>query len=227
MTITMTAPKTDSQTQQDVLRELKWDPRVDETEVGVQVRNGVVTLAGAVTNYGKRIAAAEAAHRVAGVLDVANDLTVRVPGLGRKMDSELADAVRHALQWDVFVPDERIRSTVSNGWVTLEGDVESLTQRQDAERAIHRLSGIAGVTNHVRIVASRAGADDIREAIEGALERQAEREAHRIKVDVRDGVVTLSGKVRSWTERYAVEQAAGYAVGVREVKSRLEVDPCL
>jgi len=227
MSITLTATKTDSQIQQDVLRELKWDPRVDETEVGVQVKKGIVTLTGTVTSYAKRHAAAEAAHRVSNVLDVANDLQVRIPGIGRKTDAEIADAARRAMLWDVFVPDDRIRTTVSDGWITLEGEVDRWTQREDAERAIRNLAAVAGVVNRITVQAPRADTEEIRSAIEGALERQAEREGRRIAVDVRDGAVTLTGAVRSWGERNAVEQAAGYAPGVRKVESRLVVDSCM
>ena len=115
--------KTDSQIQQDVLRELKWDTRVEETDVGVEVDRAVVTLTGTVSSYAKRMAAQEAAHRVAGVLDVVNDIQVHLPGSLARTDTEIAQAVRHALEWDVVVPDTQIRSTVSDGWVTLEGDV--------------------------------------------------------------------------------------------------------
>ena len=115
----MIRTKSDSEIQQDVLGELKWDTRVEETGIGVTVYNGVVTLTGIVSSYGKRMAAQEAAHRVAGVLDVANDLQVRIPdGLGRT-DSEIAQAIRHALEWDIWIPADRIQSTVSDGWVTL------------------------------------------------------------------------------------------------------------
>ena len=99
--------KTDTQIHHDVLEELKWDSRVDETEVGVQVARGVVTLTGTVTSWAKRVAAQEAARRVIGVLDVANDIKVKVPGGLARTDTEIAQAVRQALEWDVFVPDEQ------------------------------------------------------------------------------------------------------------------------
>jgi osmotically-inducible protein OsmY len=220
-----TTTRTDAEIQQDVLRELKWDPRVSQTEVGVQVRNGVVTLTGTVSSYAKRLAAAEAAHRVQGVLDVANDLQARVEGIGRKTDPEIAQAVRTALRWDVFVPDEKIRSTVSDGWVTLEGDVDNWSQRYDAERAIERLAGVVGVRNVITVRAVSADPGRIRADIEDALDRQAEREARRITVSVKDGVATLTGAVRSWGERNAVERVAGNAPWVRRVDSKLEVDP--
>jgi osmotically-inducible protein OsmY len=107
--------KTDTQIHHDVLEELKWDSRVDETEVGVEVDKGVVTLTGTVTSWAKRMAAEEAARRVIGVLDIANDIKIKVPGGLTRTDTEIAQAVRHALQWDVFVPDEKITSTVAAG----------------------------------------------------------------------------------------------------------------
>ena len=194
-----TAVKTDAQIQQDVLKELDWDPRVEETEVGVSVQHGVVTLSGTVTSWAKRMAAQEAAHRVAGVLDVANDIVVKVPGgLGRS-DTEIAHAVRNALEWDVFVPDQDIQSTVSNGWVTLTGMVETVSEREDAARAVRNLVGVRGVDNQITVRQLRVAPERIRAAIEEALERRAEREARRIDVTVSpDGEVTLAGHVRSW-----------------------------
>jgi osmotically-inducible protein OsmY len=225
--MSITTTKTDAEIKQGVLREMQWDPRIDETDVGVQVRNGIVTLTGTVTSYAKRLAAVEAAHRVTGVLDVANDLQVRIPGIGRKTDAEIAEAVRTTLRWDVFVPDDRIQTTVAEGWVTLDGEVDTWTQRLDTERAIQRLSGVVGVSNRIKVKAPLVDPAQVRLAIEGALERRAEREAQKIGIAIKDGVVTLSGPVRSWGERYAVEQAAGYGPGVRRVDSQLTVDPYL
>ena len=222
---TRTGKKTDAEIQQDVIREMKWDPRVDETEVGVEVDRGIVTLTGTVSSWAKRIAAAEAAHRVFGVLDVANDVTVKLPGSLTRTDTDLAEAVREALEWDVMVPDERITSTVSNGFVTLEGTVESWTQRDDAERAVRNLIGIGSVTNRITVVSPAMRADQVHKAIEEALERRAEREAGKIHVESTDGTVTLSGVVRSWGERQAVIGAARFAKGVRAVNDHLTVNP--
>ncbi|MFO0827070.1 MAG: BON domain-containing protein [Phycisphaerales bacterium] len=219
--------RSDAEIKDDVLHELAWDPRVDETEIGVQVKRGVVTLTGTVSSYVKRIAAAEAGHRVKGVLDIANDVIVKIPGVGKKTDTEVAQAVRSALKWDVLVPDEDIRSTVSEGRVTLEGEVDTWSQREDAEWAIRRLAGVAAITNLITVKPSVMSANGVRAAIEGAIERRAEREVSRLGVTVGNGVVTLTGAVRSWGERHAVEQAAGFAPGIRRVDSRLTVDPYL
>jgi osmotically-inducible protein OsmY len=220
-----TIKRTDSEIQQDVLRELKWDTRVEETDVGVEVDEGVVTLSGTVTSWGKRFAAEEAAHRVRGVLDVANDIAIKPPGTPGRTDTEIAKAVRNALEWDVFVPDERVQSTVSAGVVVLKGDVESWAQRDDAERAVRNLSGVRGVTNRLEVKPPKVAAGEVQKSIEDALERQAEREAKRIRLDVRDGRVTLFGSVRSWAEREAVVGAAKGTPGVRNVEDKLYMEP--
>jgi osmotically-inducible protein OsmY len=154
----MTNDTTDIQLQEQVLNELKWDARVDPADVGVTVDDGVVTLAGTVGSYAERMAANEAAHRVRGVRDVANELEVRLPDILQRTDTEIARAVRWALEWDVLVPDERIQSSVSNGWVTLEGTVDKPTQREDAERAVRNLAGVRGVTNDITNLGATPGA---------------------------------------------------------------------
>ena len=214
---------TDAEIQQSVLNELKWDTRVRETEVGVEVHGGVVTLSGIVHSWAKRIAAQEAAHRVRGVLDVANEIEVRSVG-SPLTDTEVAGAVRHALEWDVFVPEKRIRSTVSNGWVMLEGDVDCWSERQDAESAVRDLAGVNGITNKIEIK-PKVFSGDVHKSVEEALERRAQREAGRIKVDVHDGRVVLSGVVHSLSEREAVLGAARGTYGVRGIEDRLRVEP--
>jgi len=219
----MLATKTDAQIQRDVLQELKWDTRVEETDVGVEVDNGAVTLTGTVGSYAKKLAAREAAHRVIGVLDVADDVQVHLPSTGKHTDTELAQAVRGALTWDALVPEERIRSTVSDGWVTLEGEVDRWAQREDAERAVSRLMGVRGVINHIQVKAQQVRPEIVRDTIEKALERRAVREARDVKIGVEDGTVTLSGEVQNWPERQAILQAVAHAPGVRSVKDELRV----
>jgi osmotically-inducible protein OsmY len=219
------AKKTDSEIQQDVLRELKWDTRVEETDVGVEVDDGVVTLSGTVTSWGKRHAAAEAAHRVSGVLDVANDIVVKTPGTPGLTDTEIARAVRNALAWDVFVPEARIQSTVSNGVVTLDGSVDSWPELEDAARAVRNLSGVRAVMNLIRIKPPKLDPATVRRSIEGALGRQAERESKRIWFEVHEGDVKIAGSVRSWAEKQAVIGAAKGTPGVRSVQDDLRVEP--
>jgi osmotically-inducible protein OsmY len=217
--------KSDSEIQQEVLRELKWDTRVEETEVGVTVERGIVTLTGTVDSYAKKLAAQDAAHRVYGVLDVANDIQVRVPGSMARSDPDIAKAVRNALEWDVWVKEEGIKSTVSNGFVTLEGDVSLLREREDVERTIRRLAGVRGVDNRIEVKSKKVNADEVRESIEQALERRAEREARQIRVEVENSEVKLSGRVHSWAEKRAILGIVSHAPGVRSVDENLFVDP--
>jgi osmotically-inducible protein OsmY len=217
--------KSDEEIQRDVLGELKWDSRVDEAEVGVSVAKGVVTLSGTVSSYVKQLAAQEAAHRVRGVLDVANDLQVKLPGGLTRSDSEIAHAVRHTLEWDVLVPDDQITSTVSHGWVTLEGKVDLLRERVDAERAIRQLIGVRGVSNDIAVVGPPLAPDEVRRTVEEVLARRAEREAEGIAVTVHDGTVTLAGQVSSWAEKRAIMGAVSHARGLRTVTDRLRVEP--
>ena len=225
MAISTAIVKSDSQIKGDVLNELKWDSRVDETDVGVQVKEGIVTLTGSVNVYARKIAAREAAHRVHGVLYVVDELQVKVPGIGARTDTDIARAVRDALEWDAFVPDEKIRSTVSLGIVTLEGAVQTWSQRADAERVVRGLAGVRGVIDQITVAAKAVDTTRLKTDIEEALERQAEREARRIGITIKDGVVLLTGRVRSWVEKETIDRVVGFAPGVRRVDDRLVVDP--
>lgn len=214
--------KTDEQIKQAVEEEMRWDSRIIETEIGVTVHQGVVTLTGEVNSYAKKIAAQEAAHRVAGVLDVANDINIIVPDALGRTDTEIAQAVRRALEWDVLVAADKIHTTVSGGWVTLDGGVELLAQKNHAERAIESLVGVRGVTNNLRII-PHLTTSDVKQRIEEALERRAEHEAHRIDVSVEDGTVILRGKVRDAGEKRAILGAVAHVPGVGAVKDHISI----
>lgn len=217
--------KSDREIQEDVLNELRWDSRVRQEEVGVEVDAGIVTLTGTVDSWAKKLAAKEAAHRVVGVRDVADDVRIKLPGSLQRTDTEIAKDVRFALEWEAFVPDQNIRSTVSDGLVTLEGQVNTLLQKQDAAWAIRGVRGVKGVNSWLTVAPVKADPVQLRKSIEQALERRAEREAERIGVTVEDGIVTLEGRVRSWPQRTAVLGAVSHAPGVREVRDRLSVNP--
>jgi osmotically-inducible protein OsmY len=219
--------KTDAQIQTDVIDELKWDTRVKATAVGVEVAGGVVILTGTVDSWGARFAAKEAAHRVSGVRDVANDIQVKVPGSHERSDTDIAQAVRAALEWDVLVPHERIRTTVSRGLVTLEGKVDYWSQYDDAARAVRNLAGVRQVDNLISVepTSPQVSPETVRGAIEGALERHAEHAAKQVRIAVTDGKVILSGEVPSWAERQAVEGAVRGTPGVRKVESEIRIHP--
>ena len=214
--------RTDMELQKDVAEELKWEPRLQEDEIGVAVKNGVVTLTGFVPDYAQRRTAAKAAERVVGVRAVAQELVVKVPEMFRYSDTELAHRVVNALAWDVEVPNEKIQAKVEDGWVTLEGTVDWQYQRNAAERAVRYLGGIKGVSNLVTI-APLASPYDVALRIKAALHRTADVEAKRVHVSATDGKVVLTGTVRSWPERADIERAAWSASGVQTVDDRLAV----
>src|SRR6266550_6073992 len=150
-TATSTTKRTDDEIQRDVLAELKWEPRVSPNEIGVSVKEGVVTLTGWVDSYTKRWAAEDASQRVPGVRAVANDIEVRLPMDKERIDSDIAAAVSRAVEWDAFIPPGKVQVTVSKGWVTLRGEVDWQFQRQDAEQVVRRIQGVKGVSNLITI----------------------------------------------------------------------------
>ena len=217
--------RTDKDLKQRILNELKWDSRVKWASINVQVMDGVVTLTGSVSSYAQKIAAQDAAHRVAGVLDVANDIEVKPVDDFVRSDTEIAAAVRNALEWDALVPNELIQSTVSNGWVTLEGEVDYGRERTDAEKAIRRLAGVVGVSNKIAIRKKTINESQLREQIEAALERRADREAQRLRLEVHDGAIDIWGRVHSWQEKRAVIGSISHTPGVTRLKDHLRIDP--
>jgi osmotically-inducible protein OsmY len=221
--MTQIIKKRDGQIQRDVLDELKWEARVRETDVGVEVKQGIVTLTGTLDTWTARVAAQEAAHRVAEVLDVANDIRVKPHGTLEKTDAEIAKALRETLERDVMVDDECIRSTVSGGVVTLEGTVDSWSQHEDASRAIRNLAGVREVRNFIAVEPPSVPTIEIRDAIEGALERRAMHAGKHVQIAVEDGTVVLTGEAPSWAERNAIVGAVKGTPGVRKVENRLRI----
>ena len=219
------AARTDQEIQQDVLRELQSDSRVDGAEIGIEVSGGIVTLTGTVDGESRQHAARDAAHRVVGVLRVADEIQVHSLAVARRTDGDIARTVRLTLEWDPFLPDKKIRSTVSEGRVRLEGEVSTSREKEDAERVVRVLAGVQGVDNLLTVCPSRVDPQVLRRSIEDALELEAEREAERISVNIDGDTVTLEGKVRTWPEKNSVLGTVSHAPGVHEVKDHLAVDP--
>jgi osmotically-inducible protein OsmY len=213
---------TDENTQRNVLEELKWDTHVQPNEIGVVVKDGIVTLTGWVDSYLKKPAAEEAAHRVLGVKAVANDIEVHLPGFAERTDADLAAAVLNALRWDAAIPAGKVDVTVSQGWVTLKGEVDHYFQKRDAEPAIERISGVRGVSN-LLTVKPQPVPQDLKSQIQKALVRNAQTDASQITVEVQGSEVVLRGTVSSYAEKKAAEETACSASGVTEVHNRMKV----
>ncbi len=222
---TDSAHRSDIDVRDDVLEELDWDTRVRPNAIGVSVKDGIVTLTGTVDSFPKRWAAQEAVLRVVGVKAVANDIEIHLPSSAERTDGELAEAATTALTWDAEVPTAGVKVTVSQGWVTLKGTVDTAFQRQQAVRAVHRLAGVKGVTDVLMVRAPRPVPNDVQHRIERALLRNAQTDAQRIQVDVEGQKVILRGSVRSYAERVAAERLALSAPNIAEVENELIVSP--
>ena len=214
---------TDSQLRQAVIDELEYDPRFDAAHIGVAVDHNVVSLTGHVHSYAEKLFVIEATKRVKGVHAMAENIEVRYPFQRKTTDDEIAKRACEILGWDVLIPKQSIDVLVQDGWITLSGAVEWYYQKANAEEDVRKLSGVRGVTNKITINVL-ANSANVKNKIEAALKRHTELEAKAIKVSVQNGnKVILEGKVDSWDERRAVENAAWSAAGVAFVEDRLTI----
>jgi osmotically-inducible protein OsmY len=216
--------KTDSELQQDVMNELQWEPMVKAAEIGVGVKDGVVTLNGYVDSFYKKWAAERAAARVFGVKAVAEELKVRLPDSLERSDEDIARAASDALEWNVAVPYEGINVQVQEGLVTLSGKVDWWYQKDAAEDAVRKLVGVVMVSNYITIKPA-VKPEDVKDKIVSAFQRNALLDARRVTVEAHGGRVILRGSVRNWAEKEQVEQAAWAAPGVSEVESHILFSP--
>jgi len=214
--------KTDAKIMEDVLQELAWQLGVDKTQIGVIVKDGVVTLTGVVDSYTKKIAAERAAKSVYGVKAVAEDIEVKYSAEKGKTDTEIAKAVVEAFEWNTAIPEEDIKIKVEDGWVYLNGEVKWAYQRTAAKNIVEKLYGVKGVINSITIK-QLVKPEEVKDRIVKALERSADLEAKNIHVDVDGHTVTLTGTVHSLNEKDEARKAAFYAPGVSKVVNKLEV----
>jgi osmotically-inducible protein OsmY len=212
--------KTDIQIQRDVMQELEWDPSITHEHIGVAVTEGIVTLSGTVPTYIEKSAAEKAAQRVSGVKAVVEKIEVKLFGPYQRDDQAIAKAIVDQLFWHTQIPDGLVKAKVENGLVELTGEVEWEYQRRAAAKAVQGLTGVKGIANKIAIKPRIAQPREIKDRIEGALKRAAEREANHLFIEVQGSRVILSGKVRSFAELRDVRGAAWSAPGVTSVDEK-------
>jgi osmotically-inducible protein OsmY len=214
--------KTDANIRDDVENELRWDPSLDEKAILVKVEDGVVSLQGSVPHFSDRWTAEQVTKRVAGVRAIANDIEVKLPNSGERLDSDIAAAAANALKWHFALESSAIQAVVKQGWVTLSGQVSYGYQKIIAEDAVRYLLGVKGVFNDIE-VRSDVKAKDVKQKIQSAFQRQASLDAKDIRVNVDDSAVILQGTVHSWREKDDAAIAAWAAPGVTKVDNKLQV----
>jgi len=215
--------KTDTQLQQDVTAELKWEPSVNAAQIGVEVKDGIVTLAGHVGTYAEKYDAERAAQRVSGVKALAVEMDVKLAGSSKRTDADIARAVENVLQWTTYLPKDHVKVMVEAGWVTLTGEVDWEYQRQSATAAVRYLLGVTGVSDQILIKKPKVSSSAVKSDIEAALKRRATVDAQKISVEVHGADVTLTGKVHSWSERDLARNTAWGTSGVQNVKDNMTV----
>ncbi|MFL9879986.1 BON domain-containing protein [Herbaspirillum rhizosphaerae] len=214
--------KTDFQIKKDVIDELAWEAAVNDNEIGVEVRDGVVTLAGNLDSYAEKYAAEKAAQRVAGVKGLAVEIDVVLPGSSKRTDADIARTAAHGLEWNALLPKDRVKIMVEDGWITLSGEVDHQYQRVAAESSLRSLLGVVGISNQIA-VKNIARPVDIKLHIEAALQRRAHSAVKAIDVVVNGDQITLNGSVSSLAERQAAFAAALRTPGVTKVIDKLSV----
>ena len=222
--MTTTTQKTDAEIKSDVLAELKYEPSVQVTDIGVLVNEGAVTLNGYVCNYGEKWDAVRAAKRVGGVRAIADDIKVKMSDSLARTDGDIATAAANRLEWLSWtVPQKSVQITVRDGWVTLEGQVQWWFQKEALVTAVRYLAGVKGVSNSITIK-PKVSASKVATAIEAAFERSSLLDAKKIEVETTGNKVTLSGKVRNYAESEEAERVAWAAPGVDSVDNNLSVE---
>jgi osmotically-inducible protein OsmY len=216
--------KTDAQLQQDVMAELKWKPYIDATAIGVEVKDGIVTLSGHVDNYDSKWRAERIAQNVLGVKGLTLDLKVNLASDHIRDDVDIARTALNVLAWtSVDLANDKVKVLVEEGWVTLSGQVKWEFQRRAANKAVRSLMGVTGVSNQISLIRPTVALADVESSINAALKRLTSAEFGRVHIVVNGNDVVLSGYVHSWAERSLVVHNAWAVPGVHNVIDNIAI----
>jgi len=215
--------KTNEELQTDVQNAIKWEPLLYAAEIGVTVKDGIVSLTGEVDSYAKKIEAENAAKKVIGVKALVEKIEVKFPDAWKKTNAEIAKEVLDALKASYSIPNDKVTVKVEDGWVTLEGQLSWNYQREAAKHAINYLTGVKGVSNNITIKSDIHDAIEKKD-VENAIGRSWSVDDLDISVAVSGTTVTLSGTVSSWYQKEEAGRIAWNTPGIWHVKNELLVD---
>jgi osmotically-inducible protein OsmY len=215
--------KNNSALQTDVQNAIKWEPLLNAAEIGVIVKDGVVTLTGVVDSYAKKLEAESAAKKVIGVKALVENIEVKIPNSWTKTSAEIASEVLVALKSNLSVPKDKVTVKVEDGWVSLEGELAWNYQKEAAKNAVNYLTGVKGVTNNIKIKSETHDAIEKKD-VEDAIGRSWSVDDSDISVSVSGTTVTLSGMVNSWYQKEEAGRIAWNTPGIWHVKNELAVD---
>lgn len=217
--------KTDLELQKDIIEELKWQPFLKSSDIGVFVSDGIVTLTGFVDSYSKKRLAESVVVRMKGVKAIAEEIIVRFDTDIKNSDTEIAAATANALKANSLIPQDKIRITVEDGWITTKGEVEWMFEKEAVRKALENILGVRGVSNLVTIFPKVTfNVNEVKKKISAAFHRSASIDSNNIVVEVIANKIIISGIVQSYAEKLDAEHAAWNSPGVTMVENNLEVD---
>ncbi len=222
-TLERTSHRTDAELKADILAELKYEPNVKVTDLGVLVHDGVVTLNGHTNSYMGKWEAVRTIKRIAGVKAIADEIELKIPGSVSHTDEDIAAAAAHHLEWSSVVPTGKVTATVRKGWITLDGEVEWKYMKNAAENVVHHLTGVKGVSNMISLK-PKSTSTEVKASIRSAFERSALLNANKIEVEISGSEVTLRGNVRTYGERDEAERVAWASPGILSVHNNLMIE---
>jgi osmotically-inducible protein OsmY len=143
-----------------------------------------------------------------------------------KTDLELRQDVERELAWDAKIHANEIAVTAKNGVVTLTGRVANFFDKWEAEGVAKRVFGVTGIANDVEVTlgGSKPNDTELTERVLNALRWHVSVPSNKVKPIVRDGWVTLEGKVQWYYQKAAAEGAVRYLQGVKGVTNSITID---
>ncbi len=207
-----------------VTEELRWDPLVDVERINVSADDSRIILHGVVRTYAQKCRAEKIAREIRGVVDVKNELDVRLAIGSYRTDEGLERLAASIMQNHSALCDPLPRATAHDGWLTLSGVVTAEAQKRAAEDSLRDLAGIRGVANCIEVAPRAEDAGDAG-TFRAAVRRRGKLGVKKLKVEVNGGAIAIDAKVTSCAERDALIELASCRRGIVSVEDRVIVQP--